>query len=248
MTEREFETLDRLIESRAKGLGGPRLWLRAYLTGLVLLLLGAVGTLGYVTIKHPPPRGTSALSHLEFTLALVIQEVGHESWAFKLLLALAKEGHSEAQSYVGYMYDTGNGVAEDSVEAAKWYQLAADKGYPTALNNLAALYLRGRGVSPDTDRAVALYQRAARGGDPVAQTNLGQLYLNGRGVPRIPDTAIDWFRKAAKQDYGPAMYYLGLMQLRGWGMPQDREQARRWFLEAAEAGSEQAERALEELE
>lgn len=248
MSAKEDAIPDQSVAQQAQGVRGPRLWLRAYLTGLVLLTLGAIGTLGYVTIKHPPPPGTSAVSHLEFTLALVIQEVGYESWAFKLLLALAKEGHSEAQSYVGYMYDTGNGVAEDSVAAAKWYRMAADRGYPTALNNLASLYLHGRGVSQDADRAVALYQKAARGGDPVAQTNLGQLYLNGRGVPRIPDKAIAWFHRAAEQDHGPAMYFLGLMQLRGWGLPEDREEARRWFLRAADAGSEQAERALAELE
>jgi TPR repeat protein len=44
------------------------------------------------------------------------------------------------------------------------------------------------------------------------------------------------------------MYFLGLMQLRGWGLPQDREEARNWFTKAAAAGSEAAERALEELE
>ncbi len=248
MTERDFEILDKLVADRAKGLSGPRLWLRAYLTGLVLLGLGAIGTLGYVTVKHPPPPETSLGSHLQFTLALVIQQLGYKTWAFEMFEALAEEGRSEAQPFVAYMYDTGSGVAENPAEAAKWYQLAADQGHAVALNNLAALYLDGRGVGQDTDRAVALYQKAARGGDPVAQTNLGQLYMNGRGVPRIPDKAIAWFRKAARQDHGPAMYFLGLMQRRGWGLPQDREEARIWFTKAAAAGSEAAERALQELE
>ncbi len=248
MSERDFETLDKLVADRANRLSGPRLWLRAYLTGLVLLALGAIGTLGYVTVKHPPPPGTSLVSHLEFTLALVAQKLGYKSRAFEMFEALAEEGRSEAQSFVGYMYDTGSGGVEDPAEAAKWYQMAADQGHPVALNNLAALYLDGRGVGQDTDRAVALYQKAARGGDPVAQTNLGQLYMNGRGVPRIPDKAIAWFRQAALQDHGPAMYFLGLMQLRGWGLPQDREEARNWLTKAAAAGSEAAERALEELE
>lgn len=247
MTERDFETLDQLVEDRSKGLSGPRLWLRAYLIGLVLLTLGAIGTLGYVTIKHPPPRDTSFGSHLEFTLALVVQKLGYESWALKIFKALAEEGRSEAQFFVGFMYDTGDDIAKDPTQAVIWYQMAADQGHAMALNNLAALYLNGRGVGRDTDRAVALYQKAARGGDPVAQTNLGQLYMNGRGVPRIPDQAIAWFRKAALQNHGPAMYLLGLMQLRGWGLPVDREEARNWFKKAAANGSEAAERALEEL-
>ncbi len=248
VTERDFETLDKLIADRAKRPSGPRLWLRTYLAGLVLLTLGAIATLGYVTFKHPPPPGTSLGSHLQFTLALVVQKLGYETQALKMFQALAGEEHSEAEFFVGFMYDTGNGIAKDPGEAAKWYRMAADQGHSMALNNLAALYLDGRGVGQDIDRAVALYQKAARGGDAVAQTNLGQLYMNGRGVPRIPAKAIAWFRQAALQDHGPAMYYLGLMQLRGWGLPQDREEARNWFTKAAAAGSEAAERALEELE
>ncbi|MDX1576206.1 MAG: tetratricopeptide repeat protein [Kiloniellales bacterium] len=248
MSERDFEILDQLVAKRAKGARGPRLWLRAYLTGLALLFLGAVGTLGYAAIKHPPPPGTSLASHVEFTLALVVQKLGYNAQALEMFEALADEGHSEAEFFVGFMFDTGRGVKENPAEAAKWYRMAADRGHAMALNNLADLYLSGRGVSRDVDRAVALYQRAARGGDPVAQTNLGQLYMHGRGVPRIPAKAVAWFRRAARQDYGPAMYYLGLMQLRGWGLPVDRQAAKNWFKKAAASGSAAAEQALEELD
>lgn len=248
MSAKEDAIPDQSVAQQAKGVRGPRLWLRAYLTGLVLLSLAAVASLGYAAIKHPPPPGTSLVSHVEFTLALVVQKLGYDKQALKMFEALATEGHSEAEFFVGFMFDTGRGVKKNPTEAAKWYGMAADRGHAVALNNLAHLYLNGRGVSRDVDRAVALYQKAARGGDPVAQTNLGQLYLNGRGVPRIPSQAISWFRRAAQKDYGPALYFLGLMQLRGWGLPQDREEARRWFLKAADAGSEQAERALAELE
>ena len=248
MSAKDIEIPDRPASQQAKGLRGPRLWLRAYLTGLVLLSLAAVATLGYAAIKHPPPPGTSVVSHVEFTLALVVQKLGYDKQALKMFEVLAREGHSEAEFFLGFMFDTGRGAKQNPAEAAKWYRMAADRGHAMALNNLAHLYLKGRGVRRDVDRAVALYQRAARDGDPVAQTSLGQLYMNGRGVPRIPDKAIAWFREAAQQDYGPAMYYLGLMQLRGWGMPKDREEARRWFDQAAQAGSKQAERALEDLE
>ncbi len=247
MSEKDTEFLDQLAARRAEVRKGPRLWLRAYLTGLALLSLGAIATLGYAAVKHPPPPGTSLVSHVEFTLALVVQKLGYNRQALKMFAALADEGHSEAEFFVGFMFDTGRGVKENPAAAATWYRMAADRGHAMALNNLADLYLNGRGVRRDIDRAVALYQRAASGGDPVAQTNLGQLYMLGRGVPRIPATAIAWFRKAAQQDYGPAMYYLGLMQLRGWGMPVDRQKAKAWFKKAAAAGSAAAERALDEL-
>ncbi len=40
------------------------------------------------------------------------------------------------------MYDKGEGVLEDSQEAAKWYRLAANQGHAVAQNNLAVLCLQ----------------------------------------------------------------------------------------------------------
>jgi TPR repeat protein len=246
--EHDFETLDKLVARRGNWLRGPRRWLRVYLTGLAVLGLAALATLGYVTVAHPPPPGTTTVGQLEFSLASMVQQLGFQSRALEMFLALAEDGHREAQFAVGYMYDTGRDVAPDPAAAAEWYRKAADGGHLVALNNLAALYMDGRGVDQDIAEAVALYQKAARGGDPVAQTNLGQLYMTGRGVPQIPAEAIVWFRQAATRDHAPAMYFLGLMQLHGWGMPEDREAARHWFTQAAEGGSEEAVEALHELE
>ena len=113
MTERDFETLDKLIADRAERISGPRRWLRAYLAGLVLLTLGAIGTLGYVTFKHPPPPGTSLGSHLQFTLALVVQQLGYETQALKMFQVIHTPGHSpgeimlwEAESGILFSGDT----------------------------------------------------------------------------------------------------------------------------------------------
>ncbi len=38
---------------------------------------------------------------------------------------------------MGFMYYQGNGVAQDHVEALRWYQLAAAQGHPIALYEVA---------------------------------------------------------------------------------------------------------------
>ena len=51
-----------------------------------------------------------------------------------------------AQSNLGAMYETGQGVAEDDVEAVKWYRKAAEQGHATAQYNLGVMHANGRGV------------------------------------------------------------------------------------------------------
>ncbi len=41
---------------------------------------------------------------------------------------LVNQGHAIAQSYLGFMYDNGQGVPQDYAEAAKWYRKAAEQG------------------------------------------------------------------------------------------------------------------------
>ena len=48
--------------------------------------------------------------------------------AFKLFLRAAEAGHSEAQDYLGWCYNNGQGVPQDYVEAVKWFRKAADEG------------------------------------------------------------------------------------------------------------------------
>lgn len=56
---------------------------------------------------------------------------------------LAEEGVPEAQHHLGILYDNGQGVFRDDVEAVKWYRRAAEQGYASAQFNLGASYIRG---------------------------------------------------------------------------------------------------------
>eukprot|EP00729_Bicosta_minor_P031830 gene31830-biopygen10791 len=51
-----------------------------------------------------------------------------------------------AQNILGDMYDTGEGVEQDHVEAVTWYRKAAEAGFAMAQSNLGAMYGIGKGV------------------------------------------------------------------------------------------------------
>ena len=47
---------------------------------------------------------------------------------FNDTLKLANNGDAKAQSDLGWMYETGNGVSQDYIKAVEWYLKAARQG------------------------------------------------------------------------------------------------------------------------
>ena len=66
---------------------------------------------------------------------------------------------------LGFMYESGRGVAHDDAEAVRWYRKAADAGYAPAMRNLGMAYLNGLGVAKDGAEALGWYRKAAALGD-----------------------------------------------------------------------------------
>ncbi len=67
--------------------------------------------------------------------------------AMKKLRPLAEQGNAVAQVTVGSMYQLGEGVRQDHVEAVKWYRLAAEQGDGLGQFNLSNVL--GNGSTPD---------------------------------------------------------------------------------------------------
>ena len=65
---------------------------------------------------------------------------GDYATALRLLRPLANQGNAYAQSFLGFMYHNGQGVAQNYAEAMKWYRLAADQGDAPAQSALGAVY------------------------------------------------------------------------------------------------------------
>ena len=82
------------------------------------------------------------------------------------------------------MYEYGEGVAVDDVEAVRWYRLAVAQDHAGAQNNLGLMYDYGEGVEENDAEAVRLYQLAAEQESSGAQDNLARQYRAGDGVAR----------------------------------------------------------------
>ena len=81
---------------------------------------------------------------------------------------------------LGFLKDSGLGMAVDKTEAAKWYRLAAERGDALGQNNLADLYLRGEGLAQSDASAKEWFEKAADQGNTGARIKLGYLYASGR--------------------------------------------------------------------
>ena len=89
---------------------------------------------------------------------------GDYQTAFKLWLPLAEQGEANAQYNLGLMYDKGQGVKQDDVEAVKWYRQAAEQGYAKAQYNLGVMYYQGEGVRQDKGQAKEWFGKACDNG------------------------------------------------------------------------------------
>ena len=136
-----------------------------------------------------------------FVLALTLSP----SWAlaqdseFQETRSRAEQGDADAQSQLGGMYGTGEGVPENDAEAVKWFRKAAEQGEAIAQFNLGIAYATGEGVPEDDAEAVKWYRLAAEQGDASAQYRLGGMYNYGEGVPEDSVRAYAWYNLAAAQ-------------------------------------------------
>ena len=106
---------------------------------------------------------------------------------------------AEAQYALGYLFETGEGVPQDLIEAVAWYLQAAEQGHAGAQNNLGLMHYAGRGVPQDHAAAVDWYRRAAEQGDSEAQFNLGLMHCYGHAVAQDYVEAHKWWSLAAAQ-------------------------------------------------
>jgi len=78
---------------------------------------------------------------------------GDYDTALKEWWPLAEQGNVKAQYVLGIMYEFGRGVPQDYQEAARLYQLAANRNLWAAWFRLGGLYEKGQGVPQDRTKA-----------------------------------------------------------------------------------------------
>ena len=112
----------------------------------------------------------------------------------------AEQGDAEAQCNLALMYDFGNGVPEDDVEAVKWYRKGAEQGDAKAQFNLAVMYDNGNGVPEDNVFAYMWWNQAAAQGTEEAKRNKGILSkkMTKEQIAEAQKLSREWLAKRQK--------------------------------------------------
>lgn len=115
------------------------------------------------------------------------------------LKELAEGGNLDAQLKLWKMYENGDMVSKDAVEAHKWVLMASEQG--DALSQLLSgmNYAEGVGVTKNLEKAFFWYSKSAKLGIAEAQLNLGNCYFYGHGIPQDYKEAFKWWLKSAEQ-------------------------------------------------
>lgn len=130
-----------------------------------------------------------------------------EKLADRWRLQAAENGETSAQLSLAWDYDHAN-----SVEAAKWYKLAADAGEAVAQVEMGDRYSLGRGVPKDYAMAFRYYKLAAEQGDRYGSFHMGLNYELGRGVTANRTEAIAWYKKSIATGFLIPEKYLEALQ------------------------------------
>ncbi len=139
--------------------------------------------------------------------ALVSQDRREE--AISRLRRLAREGHSRAQLYLGWMYGSGEAGEIDHDVALRWYGVSAASGDPVGqfYYGCALFHLRGK------DDGVRWLQRSAAQDYAPALYYEGLLSERGEGIEKDSEHAEDCLRRAAELGHGKAKVRLRRAEL-----------------------------------
>jgi uncharacterized protein len=93
---------------------------------------------------------------------------GHYAIALREWQSLAEQWQvKEAQFNLGFLYENGQGVPQDYLQARQWYAKAAAQGCADAQSRLGRLYEFGHGVTEDYVQAYKWYILGAAHGDKL---------------------------------------------------------------------------------
>ena len=155
--------------------------------------------------------------------------------AYDDFLELASRGDVDAQRRMGDWFFTGIPLLDkkrDFIQAARWFQKAAENDSPEAQSNLGLCYYFGLGVVQNYETAAYWYGKAAEKQLAVALDNLGGCYYEGRGVEQDYKRAAELIGQAANQDYPNSQSSLGVMYLKGMGVEKNYILAVKWLQKA----------------
>ncbi len=92
--------------------------------------------------------------------------------AFREFTVMAQKDDTESKYMLGMLYEEGQGVAKDDVQAAYWYARAAEKGFVDAYFALGQLFVHRKGDRQDRMAAHHWFSLAKEYGHRLADQEM----------------------------------------------------------------------------
>lgn len=117
--------------------------------------------------------------------------------ALAKLKPLAFKGDVDAQVFIGFMYERGQGVEQDCQQALTWYLKAATQGDVQIQSKLGVMYGNGRGVTQDLVQAHKWYSLAELAGNEDARENrkMVERMMSRKQIAEAQKLAGTWLAK-----------------------------------------------------
>ena len=193
----------------------------------------------------PNINQTIASDGVTISKGIAAFESGDYKKALSIFRPLAEANDANAQFYMGWMYDEGNGVTENDQEALKWYEKSAKSGNESAAK--AAKLIRdainsASKESAYTDSKVIAEIKPSK--EPKSEKQVVSELSKWKSfmISKNYDEALKIIQPLASKGYSEAQYGLGLMYSRGAGVEMDLNKAFTLFSNAAKQGSVDGER------
>jgi len=179
--------------------------------------------------------------------ASCIQENLSDEQNFAACQQLANDGDVLAINIVASMYENGQGVPKDAMQAFRYYERSANLGNVSGQYNLGRLYDQGVNGSRNAYQAVNWLKKAAGQKYIPAMDYLARIYFHGRGVNKSFEKSHQWITRSGGANSAEKHYFMGFLYLKGHVLDKNLKQAHSHLLTAAEAGHADAQFQLGEM-
>jgi uncharacterized protein len=144
-------------------------------------------------------------------------------------------GQAGACTFLGQMYQFGQGVPIELPRALENYRKGCERSFAAACSSVGAMYEKGEGVGADAPAALVFYERGCSGGYAEACRNIGTLWQRGTsGVPRDLVKTVAALGRACEVGDGWSCFTVGVMHERAQGTRRDYARAAELYRKACD--------------
>lgn len=155
-------------------------------------------------------------------------------WAVQILREVEDpEMKPMAENTLAIAYLNGIGVAQDSVQAVRYFEAAAQCGYINAYHNLGMIMKNASYGRQDFKKAVSYFEKGAAAGSLMCSYDAGYMYYKGLGCRQDYSCAVEYFKRGIDSGNPSCLYMLGLCYRNGFGVGMDEEMAAAYLKKAS---------------